>query len=77
MSINDDFYKLMLEMGEHFKAMGLELEMPPNSINPHGTVDTYQAMREQIEQIQKHDNFNENYVLLMMKRQGLHQKLNN
>ncbi|MCL9683238.1 PaaI family thioesterase [Legionella maioricensis] len=41
MSVNDDFYKLMLEMGEQFKAMGLELEMPPNSIKTHNTEYTY------------------------------------
>lgn len=41
MSVNDDLYKLMLEMGEQFKAMGMELEMPPNSIKTHGTVYTY------------------------------------
>lgn len=41
MSVNDDLYKLMLEMGEQFKKMGLELEMPPNSIKTHGAVYTY------------------------------------
>ena len=41
MSVNDDFYKLMLEMGEQFKAMGLELEMPPNSIKTHDTEYIY------------------------------------
>ena len=41
MSVNDEFYKLMLEMAEQFKAMGLELEMPPNSIKTHGAEYTY------------------------------------
>ena len=41
MSVNEEFYKLMLEMAEQAKVSGLELDMPPNSIKTHKTVYTY------------------------------------
>jgi uncharacterized protein (TIGR00369 family) len=41
MSVNEEFYKLIQEMAEQFKANGLELDMPPNSMKTHGTVYTY------------------------------------
>ena len=41
MSVNDEVYKLIQDMAEQFKATGLELDLPPNSLKTHGTVYTY------------------------------------
>ena len=46
MSVQDEFYKLMLEMAEQCKAMGLDLEMPPNSLKTHGAVFTLDVLIE-------------------------------